>query len=118
MAMTSQEAAIAFLKMAGSGSVRVAYDKFVATNFIHHNQCFKGDRQSLMIAMEEASKTHPNKSIDIKHIYQDADTVVTHSLVTRQDPQAESIAVGVPGVKSVQNNITVESVSSDTTINR
>ncbi len=32
--------------------------------------------------------------------------------------QAESIAVGVPGVKSVQNNITVESVSSDTTINR
>ena len=32
--------------------------------------------------------------------------------------QAESIAVGVQGVKSVQNNITVESVSSDTTINR
>ena len=29
--------------------------------------------------------------------------------------QAESIAVAVPGVKSVQNNITDDSTSSDTT---
>jgi hyperosmotically inducible periplasmic protein len=29
--------------------------------------------------------------------------------------QAESIAVGVPGVQSVQNNITVDSTTSDTT---
>src|SRR4051794_18184661 len=43
-------------------------------------------------------------------------TGTTKSPSERQ--QAESIAVGVPGVKSVQNNITVDSVSSDTTINR
>ena len=91
--MTNKESATSFLQMAGSGNVRAAYDKFVAPDFIHHNQYFKGDRQSLLLAMEEASKTHPNKDIDIKHIYQDGNIVITHSLVTRQDPQALPIAV-------------------------
>ena len=91
--MTNKESATSFLKMAGSGNVRAAYDEFVAPDFIHHNQYFKGDRQSLLLAMEEASKTHPNKDIDIKHIYQDGNIVITHSLVMRQDPQASRIAV-------------------------
>ena len=91
--MTNKESATSFLKMAGSGNVRAAYDKFVAPDFIHHNQYFKGDRQSLLLAMEEASKTHPNKAIDIKHTYQYEDIVITHSLVMRQDPQAARIAV-------------------------
>lgn len=91
--MTNKESAASFLKMAGTGNVRAAYDQFIAPDFIHHNQYFKGDRQSLMIAMEEASKTRPNKSIDIKHIYEDGNTVVTHSHVTRQDPQAPDVAV-------------------------
>ena len=91
--MTNNQSATAFLKMAESGDVRAAYDKFVAANFIHHNQYFKGDRQSLMIAMEEASRTSPNKSVDIRHTYEDGDTVITHSLVTRQDPAAPGIAV-------------------------
>ena len=91
--MTHKESATLFLQMAGSGNARAAYDKFVAPDFIHHNQYFKGDRQSLLAAMEEASKSHPNKAIDIKHIYQDGDIVIAHSLVTRQDPQASLIAV-------------------------
>ncbi len=36
--MSKKEMAVAFLKMAGSGDVRSAYEKFIATNFIHHNQ--------------------------------------------------------------------------------
>ena len=88
-----QEAAKSFLNMAGMGKVQEAYDQYVAPSFIHHNQYFKGDRQSLLTAMHEASTTSPNKSIQIKRIYQDGDTVVTHSLVTRQDPQAPAIAV-------------------------
>ena len=91
--MTNKESATSFLKMAGSGNVRAAYEKFVAPDFIHHNQYFKGDRQSLKIAMEEASRTSPNKSVDIRHTYEDGDTVITHSLVTRQDPAAPGIAV-------------------------
>ena len=88
-----KDAAKSFLKMAGLGKVQEAYDQYVAPSFIHHNQYFKGDRQSLLKAMQEASKATPNKSIDIKHVYEDGETVITHSLVTRQDPEAPDIAV-------------------------
>jgi predicted SnoaL-like aldol condensation-catalyzing enzyme len=88
-----KEAAMSFLKMAGMGQVEEAYVRYVAPSFTHHNQYFKGDRQSLLKAMQEASKTSPNKSIEIKRVYEDGDTVVTHSLVTRQDPEAPDIAV-------------------------
>ena len=79
--------------MAGSGKVEEAYDRYVAPSFIHHNQHFKGDRQSLLTAMQEASKAAPDKSVDVKRVFEDGDTVITHSLVTRQDRQAPEIAV-------------------------
>ena len=88
-----KEAAKSFLKMAGMGKVQEAYDQYVAPSFIHHNQYFEGDRQSLLNAMQEASKSTPNKSVEIRHAYEDGNTVITHSLVTRQDPEAPEIAV-------------------------
>lgn len=88
-----KEAAISFLKMAGSGNVQDAYDQYVAPSFIHHNQYFKGDRQSLMTAMQEAARTTPNRSIEIKHVYEDGDRVIVQSLVTRQEADAPKIAV-------------------------
>ena len=91
--MDKKEMATTFLKLAGTGKVREAYEKFIAQDFIHHNQYFKGDRQSLLTAMEEAHKASPNKSIDIKYIYEDGETVITHSLVTRQEANAQNIAV-------------------------
>ena len=91
--MSQKEVAVSFLRMAGSGDVRTAYERFIAPEFVHHNQYFKGDRESLMIAMEEASQKSPNKSIDIKHVYEAGDTVITHSQVTRQDPNEPGIAV-------------------------
>jgi len=72
--------------------VQETYDRYVAHSFIHHNQYFRGDRHSLLTAMEEASRTTPNKSVEIKHVYEDGDTVITHSLVTRQDPKAPDVA--------------------------
>ena len=60
--MTNREKAVSFLKTAGAGDVQSAYDKFVAPAFIHHNLYFKGDRQSLLNAMKEASAKSPNKS--------------------------------------------------------
>ena len=89
----NKEAATSFLKLAGTGKVQQAYDEYVAHSFIHHNQYFKGDRQSLLTAMQEASNTVPNKAIEIMRVYEDGDTVITHSLVRRQDPQAPDIAV-------------------------
>lgn len=91
--MTNKEIAVSFLKAAASGDVKSAYEKFVANSFIHHNQYFKGDRQSLLEAMEEANKVSPNKSIDVKYAYEDGNTVICHSLVEREDPDAAEIAV-------------------------
>ena len=91
--MSQKDIVVSFMKMASSGNVREAYEKFIAPQFYHHNQYFKGDRESLLTAMEKASQTSPNKSIDIKHVYETDNTVITYSQVTRQNPAEPSIAV-------------------------
>jgi predicted SnoaL-like aldol condensation-catalyzing enzyme len=91
--MSNKEKAISFLKMAGAGDVKAAYDKYIDPSFIHHNQYFKGDRQTLMTAMVEAHKSSPNKSIEVKQAFEDKDTVITHSLVVRKNPDEPNIAV-------------------------
>lgn len=83
--MTRKEIAISFLKLAGIGQVKEAYEKFVSADFIHHNQYFQGSREALLKAMEEAHQNSPNKSIEIKNSYIDGDTVITHSLVVKQE---------------------------------
>ncbi len=83
--MTQKEIALSFLKLVARGAVREAYNKYVAPGFTHHNQYFKGDRASLLTAMEEAHRTSPNKSLAVKYCYQDADRVITHSLVAKDD---------------------------------
>ncbi|AYN67653.1 nuclear transport factor 2 family protein [Euzebyella marina] len=83
--MNRKEIAAEFLKSAGMGRVDEAYEKYVSHKFVHHNQYFKGSRNALLEAMKEAHLTHPNKSIDIKYSYEDGDTVLTHSLVVKED---------------------------------
>jgi predicted SnoaL-like aldol condensation-catalyzing enzyme len=82
--MSHKEIASEFLRLAASGKVDEAYVKYVSTDFIHHNQYFKGDRDSLMKGMKDAAISAPNKSFHIKHIYEDLDRVITHSLVDVQ----------------------------------
>ncbi|WP_299397578.1 nuclear transport factor 2 family protein [uncultured Gelidibacter sp.] len=83
--MTKQEIAESFLMLAGTGKVAEAFDTHVAADFIHHNQYFEGTRDALQKAMADAHQTSPNKSIDIKFSYRDQDTVITHSLVIKED---------------------------------
>lgn len=104
--MNQKEMAKSFLSLAGIGQVQVAYDKFVAPNFIHHNQYFKGDRQSLLTAMEEAHKISSNKSIEVKKIYEDGDTVITHSLVIRNENT--KLPIVVVHIFRFENNQIVE----------
>ncbi len=91
--MTKKEAAVTFLKTAGLGKVLEAFGRFAAPNFIHHNQYFNGDRDSLMSAMIEAHKKSPNKLIEVKQAFEDGNSVITHSLVVRKDPAEQDIAV-------------------------
>ena len=101
--MTKKEIAISFLKLASSGKVQEAYDQFVASHFIHHNQYFKGDRESLKVAMQEAHKTEPNTFIDIKSCYQDGDTIITHAHVGK-----ENMDITVVHIFRFENNQIVE----------
>lgn len=93
MADSRKDRAIALLQMAGTGQVDEAYERFVAPSFVHHNQYFKGDRQSLLDAMKAAHQASPNKLVDVKQAFEDGDTVVTFSRVVRQNPDEPDVAV-------------------------
>lgn len=82
--MTRKEAAIDFLKLVGYGQVREGYAKHVAPDFIHHNVHFKGDRESLLVAMEDAHREMPNKVVDVKFASEDGDRVILHSRVAKE----------------------------------
>ena len=59
--MSKRNIAETFLKLASSGRVREAYEHYVHPNFRHHNAYFKGDRQSLLVGMEESARNYPDK---------------------------------------------------------
>ena len=81
-----------FLMLASKGNARAAFSKYVGKDFKHHNIYFKGDGESLMIAMEDNAMKNPNKIFDIKRSLQDGDLVATHSHV-RQKPGDPGAAV-------------------------
>jgi predicted SnoaL-like aldol condensation-catalyzing enzyme len=70
-----------FLTLCAAGNSKEAFKLYVHKNFKHHNAFFKGDADSLMIAMEESSKENPNRIFDIKHIIMDGDLVAYHSYI-------------------------------------
>lgn len=84
--MSRKELAVSFLRMVANRDIRKAFNSYIAPDFIHHNPYFKGDRQSLILAMEEAARLNPDKVLDVKQVFEDGDTVITHSHV-RQYPE-------------------------------
>jgi predicted SnoaL-like aldol condensation-catalyzing enzyme len=85
--MSKQEIAKAFLRQAAAGKVVEAFERYVALDFIHHNQYFRGDRQSLLRAMQEDHQQNPNLFFEIKQCFADGEHVITHSLVVKKDLQ-------------------------------
>jgi predicted SnoaL-like aldol condensation-catalyzing enzyme len=79
--MTKKEIAEDFLGLASKGKSRQAFELYVNDNFKHHNAYFKGDRQTLMVAMEENASKNPNKTFEIQRTLEDGDLVAVHSRV-------------------------------------
>lgn len=79
--LRKKEIAHDFLRLAAFGKVQEAFDKYVDAKFIHHNLHFKGDRRSLMLAMQENAHRHPNKIFETRKIIAEGDYVVTHSYI-------------------------------------
>jgi predicted SnoaL-like aldol condensation-catalyzing enzyme len=98
-------AAISFLRLAATGKVREAYQKHVAPNFRHHNPFFRGDAESLLIAMEENAAKNPNKVLEIQRALEDGELVAVHSRVR---PKPGDLGVAVVHIFKFQGNRIVE----------
>lgn len=79
--MTKKYIAQEFLKLAANGHSHEAFRLYVGKNFKHHNAYFKGDAQTLMLAMDESSRKNPYKTFKIHHALRDGDMVAVHSHV-------------------------------------
>ena len=79
--MTKKDIARNFLKLAAKGHSHEAFRLYIGKNFKHHNAHFKGDADTLMLAVEESARTNPNKTFEIKHVLKDENLVAVHSHV-------------------------------------
>lgn len=97
---TYKEIALDFLQLAAKGDSREAFNKYVASNFKHHNVYFKGDAETIMTAMEENAKQVPDKIFEVKRTLQDGDLVAVHSHVR---PTPESLGYAVMHIFRFEN---------------
>lgn len=95
MTKTRKEIAVDFLTLCAFGNPKNAFDLYVGNNFKHHNPYFKGDKQSLMVAMEESTKTNPNKIFEIKQIIEGEDFIALHSFIKQQENNLEIAVVHI-----------------------
>jgi predicted SnoaL-like aldol condensation-catalyzing enzyme len=91
-ATSHKEAATTFMRLVAAGRVQEAYQHYVGQNFRHHNPFFRGDADSLRIAMEEDAAKHPEKILEVQHVLEDRDLVAVHSRV-RQSSEDRGAAV-------------------------
>lgn len=82
--LSFKEKAVFFLQLVASGEVRDAYERYVHPEFCHHNPYFKGDRESLMMAMEDNAVQSPNKCLEVKLSIQEGNKVTVLSHIKQQ----------------------------------
>lgn len=79
--MSEREKAAAFLLDVVACKVEEAYRQYVTDDFVHHNQYFKSDRQSLLDGMIESNEKFPNKKLTIHKVIAELPFVVVHAHV-------------------------------------
>lgn len=92
---TKASIATEFLTLCASGQVRAAYDRYVAEDFRHHNAYFPGDRDSLLLGMEQSSRSEPNKSFTVKQTIEGVDRVAVLSHLRRESAGSEYAVVHI-----------------------
>ncbi|MGD2072804.1 MAG: nuclear transport factor 2 family protein [Candidatus Thorarchaeota archaeon] len=89
---TNREIALSFFDLVESKEFRKWFDMHTSYDFIHHNQHFKGDRESLILAIEEDARNNPEKDVEVKMSLEDGDLVMTYSHV-KQSPDGPGFAL-------------------------
>ncbi|WLR47318.1 nuclear transport factor 2 family protein [Halobacillus litoralis] len=91
-AFSNKERAVSFLEQVAGGEVREAYQRYVRSDFSHHNPYFQGDKDSLMSAMEEDAANNPHKTLEVHRAIEEKDMVVVHSHI-KQHQEDPGVAV-------------------------
>lgn len=91
--MSNQKTAIQFIQTCALESPKKAFELYVHPHFRHHNQYFAGDGKTLMEAMIEADKTHPNKAFSIKQVFETDDRVALFSHVVKDEMEIAVIHI-------------------------
>jgi predicted SnoaL-like aldol condensation-catalyzing enzyme len=89
---SNREIALSFFDLVESREFRKWFDKYTSQDFIHHNQYFKGDRESLILAIEEDARNNPEKRLEVKMSLEDGDLVTIFSHV-QQNPDDPGFAL-------------------------
>jgi len=105
MNTSRKEKAVSFLQLVASGNVREAYQKYIGSGFRHHNPYFRGDAESLMLAMEENAGKNPNKIFEVKLTLEEGDIVAVHSHVKQNQ---DDLGGAVVHIFRFQNDLIVE----------
>lgn len=105
MTNTLKEKAVSFLQLVVSGEIRKAYQRYIAPDFIHHNPFFRGDADSLMLAMEENDTMNPHKVLVVKHVLGEGEIVAVHSHI-KQSP--DDLGAAVVHIFRFHNDLIVE----------
>lgn len=103
--LSLKEKAVSFLQLVASGKVREAYLSHIDSGFCHHNPYFRGDADSLMLAMEENAVKNPHKILEVKRAIEEKDIVMVHSHV-KQNP--EDLGGAVVHIFRFQNDRIIE----------
>ncbi len=96
-----KELAVSFLQLVSKGEVSKAYQRYISSDFRHHNPFFRGDADSLMLAMEENSNKNPRKTLEVKRIIEEGDTVVVYSHIKQNQ---DDLGVAVVHIFRFHNN--------------
>lgn len=90
--MTKKEIALDYLRLCAQGESRKAFRLYVDNAFKHHNPRYKGDADTLMLAMEENAKTNPGKIFEPLHVLEDQHMACSYSRV-RVNKEDRGVAV-------------------------
>ena len=95
MNQSHTEIATAFQRLITSGKIREGFEKYASSDFRHHNPYFKGDRESLLLGMEENATQFPEKIFEIKRTLEDGDIVAVHSRLKLKPDMPEIVTVHI-----------------------
>ena len=89
--MNEREMAVTFLQEVVANKIENAYNKYVAEDFVHHNQHFKSDRASLLAGMVESNKHFPDKKLTVHKVIYEQPYVVVHAHVWLSEEMEASL---------------------------